>query len=94
MGRCKESLREEVTRAFKGSGSLDPLLHETSCLYVRPIFTDHPTQIVPTAPVAGIRVDRAQLVIKRRNPGGKDRQKEVTKTVVVRRADERTINRQ
>ena len=26
MGRCKESLREEVTRAFKGSGSLDPLL--------------------------------------------------------------------
>ena len=29
MGRCKESLREEVTRAFRGSGSLDPLLAPT-----------------------------------------------------------------
>ena len=26
MGRCKESLREEVTRVLKSSGSLDPLL--------------------------------------------------------------------
>ena len=26
MGRCNESLREEVTRALKGGGSLDPLL--------------------------------------------------------------------